>query len=263
MNKNEIKKANLKALPKFIIIVIISGIVGGAFGFFSAKYGLNSLSDSFKSAGIFFGTYIAPYFMSAIAVIVPTVSVPLYLKAKKMLRDWDGEDENIYDEADKKLSVILWITGTALILSFFLITASYSVGFPALEKQEAAVQILVGITSFFIILLEAVLIQQRCIDTVKMTNPEKKASVYDTKFQKKWLDSCDEAERIMIGKCAYKAYAATNTVCIILSVALAVFALVFETGFFPSLVVCIIWLVNQSVYLKEAMKYSKAGTKIS
>ncbi|HAD66019.1 MULTISPECIES: DUF3169 family protein [Roseburia] len=33
-------------------------------------------------------------------------------------------------------------------------------------------------------------------------------------------------------------------------------------GFLPSLVVCLIWIVNQSVYCKEALKYSKAGTKI-
>ncbi|WP_405560150.1 hypothetical protein ACIRUI_10000 [Roseburia faecis] len=25
---------------------------------------------------------------------------------------------------------------------------------------------------------------------------------------------------------------------------------------------CLIWIVNQSVYCKEALKYSKAGTKI-
>ena len=94
-------------------------------------------------------------------------------------------------------------------------------------------------------------------------NPEKTASVYDMKFQKKWMESCDEAEKNMIGKCAFKAYAATNTVCSILSIVLAICALVFGIGFLPSLVVCLIWIVNQSVYCKEALKYSKAGNKIS
>ena len=77
------------------------------------------------------------------------------------------------------------------------------------------------------------------------------------------MENCDEAEKIMIGKCAFKAYAATNTVCTILSIVLAVCALVFGIGFLPSLVVCLIWIVNQSVYCKEALKYSKAGNKIS
>lgn len=263
MNKNEIKQANRKAVPKFLLIMLLSLIVGGAVGFFSAKYSLNALSDSLKSAGAFFGAYIAPYIMLITAVIVPLICFPLYKGAKKILSSWDGEDEDVYNAADKKLSVIMWITSTALILSFFLITASYSVGFSAFESKRHTLPVLVGIASFFAILIEAVLIQQKCVDAVKIMNPEKTASVYDTKFQKKWMDSCDEAEKIMVGKCAYKAFSATNSVCIILSVLLAIFALVFETGFLPSLAVCLIWLVNQSAYLKEAMKYSKAGNKIS
>jgi len=91
----------------------------------------------------------------------------------------------------------------------------------------------------------------------------RKAVKSKKKFQKKWMESCDEAEKFMIGKCAFKAYAATNTVCTILSIVLAVCALVFGIGFLPSLVVCLIWIVNQSVYCKEALKYSKAGNKIS
>lgn len=263
MNKNEIKKANRKAVPKFLLIMLLSLILGGAVGFFSAKYSLNTLSDSLKSAGTFFGVYIAPYLMLAMAIVIPIVCILLYKSAKKILSSWDGEDEDVYNAADKKLSVIMWITSAFLILSFFLITASYSVGFSAFESKRHTLPVLVGIASFFAILIEAVLIQQKCVDAVKIMNPEKTASVYDTKFQKKWLDSCDEAEKIMVGKCSYKSYAATNTVCIILSVVLAIFALVFETGFLPSLAVCLIWLVNQSAYLKEAMKYSKAGAKIS
>ena len=76
------------------------------------------------------------------------------------------------------------------------------------------------------------------------------------------MDSCDEAEKIMIGKCAFKAYGATNTVCSFLAIVLAICALIFEIGFLPSLAVYIIWIVNQSVYCKEAIKYSKAGNKI-
>ncbi|MDY4515087.1 MAG: DUF3169 family protein [Lachnospiraceae bacterium] len=36
-------------------------------------------------------------------------------------------------------------------------------------------------------------------------NPEKTASVYDTKFQKKWMDSCDEAEKILIREATIQA----------------------------------------------------------
>lgn len=263
MDNNEIKNANRKALPKFLLIMVFSLLVGGSIGFCSAKYGLNTLAGGMKSVGSFFGTYIAPWLMLMIAVIVLVVCVLVYRSAKKLLSSWDGENEEISDTIDKKISIVIWVTSAALILSYFLIVALYSDGFDVFENENSIVLFFIGITSFFAIMIEAVIIQQKCVDAAKKTNPEKTASVYDPKFQKKWMDSCDEAEKIMVGKCAFKAYAATNAVCTVLSIVLAICALIFEIGFLPSLVVCLIWIVNISVYCKEALRYSKAGNKIS
>ena len=263
MDNNEIKKANRKALPKFMLIMVISLLVGVLGGFCSAKYGLNSLSDGMKSAGAFFSAYIAPWLMLAAAVILPVVCIPIYRSTKKLISSWDGENEEISDTIDQKLSIVIWVTSAALILSYFLIAASYAEGFATFEKENSIIPFFVGIAGFFAIMIEAVILQQKCVDSAKKTNPEKTASVYDTKFHKKWMDSCDEAEKIMLGKCAFKAYAATNAVCTVLSIVLAICALILGIGFLPSLAVCLIWIVNQSVYCKEALKYSKAGNKIS
>lgn len=263
MSDNEIKKANRKAMPKFLLIMVICLLAGGVTGFYSAKYGLNALADEMKSAGAFFGAYIAPWLMLAAAVIVPVVCLVIYMGAKELFASWDGENEEISDAIDKKLSMVLWITSAALILSYFLIAACYAQGFAAFEKENADVPFLAGIVCFIAIMAEGVILQQKCVDMIKKMNPEKKVSVYDTKFQKKWMESCDEAEKMVIGKCAFKAYAATNTVCMVLAVVLAVGALVFGIGFLPSLAVCMIWIVNQSVYCREALKYSKAGYKLS
>ena len=251
MDKNEIKRANRKALPQFMLIMVICFIIGGTIGFCSAKYGLNTLAGGMKTAGMFFGTYIAPWLMLAAAVIVPVVCVPIYQSATKLLASWDGENEEMSDTIDEKLSIVLWVTSAAFILSYFLIAASYANGFETFKTETSGALFLAGIIGFLTIMIETVIFQQKCVDTTKKMNPEKTASVYDTKFQKKWMESCDEAEKIMIGKCAFKAYAATNTVCSILSIVLAICALVFGIGFLPSLVVCLIWIVNQSVYCKE------------
>jgi len=255
-NNNEIKKANRKAMPKFILSIVIGTLVGGTIGFFSAKYGLDALSDNIKAAGEIFGLHIAPWLMLAIAIIVPFISIPLYNKAKKLIDAWNGEDEEVPDTIEKKLSITIWISGAAIIISYFLIAASYSGGIKSFNNDENTLPIIISIAAFLGILFETVIIQQKCVDLVKKINPEKKASVYDMKFQKKWLDSCDEAEKLLIGKCAFKAYSATNSVCSTLAIVLAVCALIFDIGFLPSLVVCLIWIVNMSVYCKEAMKYS-------
>ncbi len=263
MDKDEIKKANRKALPKFILIVIISAVVSGAVGYSSARYGLYNLSDDIKNIAGVFGMNIAPWLLLAVAIITPATSLPLYNKAKRLLAGWDGEDEAMADAVDDKLSTIVCLTNIALIISYFLISASYSGGFSVLDEGENILPFCVAIIAFLGVMTETIILQQKCVDSSKKINPEKTASVYDMKFQKKWLASCDEAEKIMVGKCAYKAYAETNTTCAIIAPALAVCALIFGTGFLASFVVCVIWIVSTSVYLKELRKYSKAGNKIS
>ncbi len=128
---------------------------------------------------------------------------------------------------------------------------------------ERPVPFTVAVAAFVVVMVETMIIQQRCVDAVKRMNPEKIASVYDVKFQRKWMDSCDEAEKIIVGKCAYKAYAAANTACAVLAIIFAVCAFIFNTGFLPSFAVCVIWFVLQFIYYMETIRYSKAGNRIS
>lgn len=263
MNKEEIKQTNRKALPAFLLILVISLIVGGAAGYLSGRFRLDTLSGSIESAADFFGSNLASWLIVATAVIVPAVCIPLYQSSKKLLSQWDGEDETVSEAIDRKLSIAIWISSAALILSYFLIAASYSGGFATFDSQERTLVFFIGIAAFFAVMVEGIILQQKCVDAAKQTNPEKKASIYDMNFRKKWVEDCDEAEKIIIGKCAFKAYSATNTVCAVLAIVLAICALIFDIGFLPSFAVCLIWIINLSVYCKEAMRYSKAGNFIS
>ncbi len=262
MGNEEIRNANKKALPKFLLLCIIGALIGGIAGYYIAANGLDELSGSMKLAGLKFGMYVAPWIMVVIAVAIPVMAIPYYKKAKNQLLTWDGENEEISDSIEQKLSMVQWISSVAIIISYFLIAASYSGGTSIFENAKSSLGFGMGVFAFICILVEVVVIQQKSVDCIKVMNPEKKASVYDIKFQKKWMEDCDEAEKIVIGKCAYKAFNITNSMCSVLAIILAVSALAFNTGFLPSLVVCLIWIVNVSVYSKECMKYSKAGNKI-
>ena len=129
MKNDEIKQANRKALPKFLLFAIVCAVVGGGIGYYSgygvAKGETDKLIGIMKEAGLFFGEYIAPWIMVAMAVIVSSVCIPIYVNAKKLLCAWDGEDDGVSSEIERKLSVVIWITTAALIVSYFFITASY------------------------------------------------------------------------------------------------------------------------------------------
>ena len=200
----QIKKANQKALPKFILFCVIGGLVGGIMGYLVAANGLDAMSGDIKAVVSKYVVLTAPWFMLALAVMLPAVTVPYYRKAKKQLALWDGEDEEISDHIENKLSIVQWFTSGSLIISYFLIAASYAGGITMFENAKNMIGFDVAIVAFLAIMAEGVIIQQKSVDCVKVMNPEKTASVYDMKFQKKWLDTCDEAEKIIVGKCAFK-----------------------------------------------------------
>lgn len=137
MKNDEIRAANRKALPKFLLFTLVCAVIGGIAGYCAARYGLDQLSGVVANASAFFGARIAPWLMVAVAVITPAVCIPMYRHAKALLASWDGEDEDTSSVIDGKLSAVLWASSASLVLAFFLIAATYSVGFASFDSWES------------------------------------------------------------------------------------------------------------------------------
>ena len=261
MNNDEIKAANRRALPKFLCLMAVLLVLGFVLGYLSQVYGLSGLVDMVRAAAGFFGAYVAPWLMVAIAIAAPAVCMPICRSARRLTQTWDGEDDAVCDRIDHRLSTAILLSSIALILTYFLSAAVYSGGTAAFEDEKKSALYVIALAALFAVIAATVIIQQKCVDAAKKINPEKTASIYDIKFQKKWMDSCDEAEKALVGRCAYKAYTTTNNVCAVSAGLLAAGALIFDIGFLPSLVVCLIWIVNQSFFFREEMRASGVGNK--
>lgn len=257
-NRNdEIRQANRKALPRFLLILILACLAGGVVGFCAAFFGLDAMAAGFHSAGMAFSRRVAPWLQVACVVLELAVCLPMYRTSKREVAAWDGEEEEVSDHIERRMSIVLWISGVIFICAMFLMTASYASG-----MDGSPALLLVSIVGFVAVMAETVIFQQKLVDLCKRLSPEKQGSVYDVKFKKKWMDSCDEAEKILIGKCAYKAYSAVNAACLTLWLVFTLTALFLNTGFLPVLTVCIIWAVSQSVYCYWSLRLSKPGSAV-
>lgn len=263
-NNDAIRQENKKALPRFLIIMVLSLAAGVALGIVLVSLSIENAGDALAAAGAFFTGKIAPWLLIALPVVELAVCLPIYFGAKKQLAAWDGEDETVSNQVEARLSVCIWATGMALILSLFLLAAMISgfVGNVGTERDIGPALFFTGLTVFLLTLAVSTVLQQLLVDVTKKLNPEKRGSVYDTKFQKKWLESCDEAERIIIGQCAMKAYQAVSRTCLVLWMVLALGGMFFDWGFLPAMVVCIIWGVGQSVYSWSCLKLGKSGGSV-
>ena len=253
-NNDEIRQANRKALPKFLLMTLGGVFLGAVIGFTGLivlnLLGENNVADALAGLGTGLAK-AAPWLLAACGAVELISGLILYRRAKAILRGWDGEDETVPERAEKPLNLAMWISSMALIAAFFLMTAAYSSG---MASKSDAFGMLGGVASFVAVMVITIILQQRLVDLVKQLYPEKKASVYDTKFQKEWFDQCDEAEKAQIGVCAYHAYNAVNRTCMVLWLVFTVTALFLDTGILPVLTVCVVWAVSQSVYCWWANK---------
>ena len=248
MNDN-VKKENRKALPKFLLILLGAGVLGGVLGLLSALLNYSSGAEALTEVLRYLVGHVVPWAIPAASLVLAAAGVWQYRRAKGLFAAWDGEDETAMDAAENCLNRALLLTTLIMVLNFFLLAAA--------AYSETAIGPLLTTGAFVLAMLAVVVLQQKAVDLTKQMNPEKRGSVYDMKFQKKWLDSCDEAERQQIGQAAYHAYQVTTYACLVLWVLLLVGDIVYEFGLLPVFVVTLLWGVLQVSYILDCIRQSR------
>lgn len=249
MENNTVKKDNRKALPKYLLILFAAAIFGGVLGFAAGWVGHDNLSEAIATAVAGGLTAAAPWALLVTSVVSLAVILWLYRGAKALFTGWDGEDDATMDRADEKLNWALLLTAAQLVLDMFFFAVAQST-----HNMTALWSVLFFIVSAFAL----VFAQQKIVDLTRKMNPEKQGSVYDTKFKKKWFESCDEAEQKQIGQAAYKAFNVVSTACPILWGVLLLLSYAFNFSLLmPVFTVCLIWLLLQVSYCLECIRLGK------
>lgn len=137
------------------------------------------------------------------------------------------------------------VTNVALIAGFFFFAAGMkSTGIDSGWEEEIPwVKIAATFLGLIAVMVVTVTAQNRIVNFTKEINPEKKGSVYDLKFQKTWIASCDEAEQLQI----YRAALGMFLVCFI-------GMLSWHFGMLPLTMVLFVWLTGVIVYGVESLR---------
>ncbi len=253
-NKRE-DSSKLKGFILMMAVCLTAGFIGG-FLVAGAEH-----MDIFKNMEFMFSDaikFISMYINFALAIISIIVVVILYRQSRKMFAVWDGEDEAVSKAFEKKLNIAMIIVSinTILLFVFMAIGIMRLVELKAMGKNPFTV---VSIFIYFMgavgTLLFTIIAQQKIINFTKEINPEKKGSIFDTKFQKKWFESCDELERQQIFEASYASYKAVNVVCMAILFMLMLGADLLNVGVLPICIVGIIWLVSVLSYSIKGLKF--------
>lgn len=262
-NKREDKKALGKLLPMMLLALltgVLIGFVGGFLGKLMESTVMESVLTVLRYGAIYGG------FVYTIGLAV--VSAVLCRKSRAEYTAWDeeDEDEDVLNAIETKLSYALWFSNLILYGSYFF----FSVGVWATDigkgwdgpEDIPAVGLAAVFLHMIIALVVGSVIQQKTINLVKEINPEKSGSVYDMKFNNKWLETCDEAEKYMAYKCAYKSFKVMNIAGVVLWIVCLIGQMSFGTGAFATIIVTIFLIIMVSTYSVQAIYFAKHPSEV-
>lgn len=255
------KKENKKAIIKFSILLIACTLLGGLVGSFSFKMSIK-LADVPNVFNFFVLSNALQisiiYSTIMVFIIVLTAAYVLYcIKYTKnnYANLIEEDDDTGLHILDNKLSLNLWLTNAVIILEFLFISVMFFIFNNNLEEKNIGIYIYTIIV-FIVGSFAAFMLQQKIINCLRLINPEKKGSIYEVNFHKKWEESCDEAELFIIYKAAYKAYRIVTILCIFLWLIFFTIGMITGTGFLTIITILIIWATLTSVYSYYSTKYS-------
>ncbi len=248
-----------KAKKKFYIIMLCSMVIGALGGVGSVFCEDFFQGLSYKNVTITMVS-ILPVIQCFVCAIATILFINFYRKGLAQKAHWNGDINENYDKMEHFLGISLSISN----LSFILLLILFGISFSLLDATEHfsslhfGIWFILNIGSLFYSIFFTMISQRKVINLEKVINPEKKGSIYDTGFQKEWLNSCDEMERFYIYQAAFHSFKCTSNTCMALWIFTFFTSTVFHTGFFPVLLVGIIWFVSTLSYLTKANKLSKS-----
>lgn len=180
-------------------------------------------------------------------MVLGAVAFIYYRKAGAAIRQGTYEEE---DKANDYQNAAMTANEINMVIQFLL----FGLAMDMKNPNMLVCVILFVIFCTGIIIVEAVLIKQ-----IKKIHPLKDGDVGDTNFNKRWMDSCDEAERMIIYKASYSTFQVMKSMLPIMEAVALLGKLMFGTGNFPIILICILWGVHTGVYCFGSMKLEKEG----
>lgn len=240
---------------KFIIIVIISGFVGGLAAMFFSYVDTIELATNASQALV---TY-SPYMLITSMVILLLIAAIYYWQAKSRYSKDGLESDESFDVIDRQLTIAMTLCSLIFIVSFLFFGIFVSGLSQITSRGLSSLPLFVmTLITFIVGAFGALYLQVRAIKMTKLLYPNKKGDPLELKFNKDWLESCDEAEQYVIFRSAYAAYLVVQK-CILAFWLVAVFgAMFFNTGILPIIIVTVLWGILLMSYTLTSFKLEKS-----
>ena len=269
--KEAIRQEDSRKLPLFILVLIIAGILGGAIGgmLMIGRDTVNAYFLALTSDTLSFGTVFGGLFVFAGILFLIIIGVT-FAKAQRLYADKEHLENN-WDELEKTIGRVLTETSACFIVLYTLYGCTvYNLAGNMMDTFKTKsglpgpfIYVLAAATvCMFIFVFSVFSFQKRAVNLEKMLNPEKKGSIYDFRFQKKWYENLDELEKRQVGIASYKAYRIVNMTCLVMMIVTIFLGMIVKITVLPIFIIGALWLVQILSFSLESMKNNGPSTPL-
>lgn len=254
MNKKEIgkkKKTNsyLRLLITMALAAIGGGILGGTMGYFEVyKWNMGFFLDILRK-------YQIPVMFLIFAVSTPLCEAVIrkLQKLHILLEKAEDEEADLLEYEEERYGSIGTITSNfVMVLTLLNLSVTYNSAY----IEEYPAKMITGCVLTVIIYAYQGIWQVRYVKCIQKRYPKLQGDpgcMRQKKFQKAWLESCDEAEKELIYQSSYEAYTSVMRIIPLCAVAAMICHFMWNTGIFAIVMVGIIWLWINVTYCRNCV----------
>ena len=199
---------------------------------------------------------VLPWFYVELSVVSALTAFIIFIVFNRRAAAWDGKDEEEIEQIEAGLGNPLAIANSMMIFNMLLFSM-HVWNTLCMDTSSSAGSKVFGSVIFIINYAWIVVVSRLTVELEKKLNPEKKGDILETNFSRKWEESCDEAQKMIIYEAGYRAYRAGAKACTFVWLGTFISMFMFNTGLMPVFTVCIIWFVMLICYTVESGKLER------
>ena len=250
------KKSNLKIYIIFAVMILAS-LLGGFLAGRLAAVNKDTL-DGINWDHIWRITAdTLPIVYGVLMLATFVVSFVMYGKIKRMIRGWDGENEDVIVDIESRITTASYLPCVIVFVGLVLFPVCIYAVDRTYSNSKGMPMTIVSEVVFVVSMILYCAIEKLVIDEEKKLNPEKKGNIFDINFRRDWEKSSDEAELIAIAQSSKKGFMAGIKVGFVMWMLMFVSMFAFDTGVMPIVAVGLVLIVMYVAYCREFVRLQK------
>ncbi len=254
MKKDIRTESNRKTVLKFIAFMLLAVFMGFIFGIVMDN---EIIKACFISAYDVLRQYELHFYL-VLNIVMCSLCIGLYVKSKILAEKWDGVDENQIDKIDVYLDIagsINWFTLIAGVMLWGLSISNIK------RWADPKTAWIIHMVLVFFCIGWTFTMRGKIMSFKHKLDCEEKIHVLDLHFERKYFESRDEGQKMIIYRATYDAHKGLRYIYAVLFFIAITCKLFFGTGDFPVVIICVAWFMEMMIYTKSVFKYKYQDKK--